>query len=200
MNNFHTPNWQTHLDDKQLDSLAHLGFMVIDDCFTKAMLRALQDESGFLSYKAATLTHGERISHIRGDGIRWIDDNCPVGMAYLSAMDKLGRFFNQTFYTAICESEAHYACYPVGFGYEWHKDNPIGRHERVLSAVYYLNEHWTPHDGGAIMLIDKTDSTHSLLPCANRLVVFDSNLLHKVAISHRTRYSIATWLRTKSAF
>ncbi len=195
MNNFHAPNWHSLIHDEQLDALATVGFLVLDDCFDLASVQLLQQESGFLQYKDATLTHGECLAHIRGDRIRWIDDTCPVGMAYLASIDELGQFLNQALYVGIRRSEAHYACYPVGFGYDWHSDNPVGRDERVISAVYYLNDNWTANDGGAIELIDKTDTTQILLPKANRLVVFDSNLLHKVAITQRVRYSIATWLR-----
>ena len=143
----------------------------------------------------AHLTHGERESAIRGDGIRWIDESCPVGLAYLRAIDELGRYFNATLYTGIRSSEAHYACYPSGFGYQWHSDNPKGRDERVISAVLYLNDNWTANDGGAITVVDKMGKTTQLLPQLNRLVVFDSNLLHQVQITNRTRFSIATWLR-----
>lgn len=195
MNNFHMPNWQACIGEQQLDALADVGFLVLDDCFDATSVQLLQQESGFLTYKDATLTHGERLAHIRGDRIRWIDDACPVGEVYLASMDMLGVLLNQMLYVGIRYSEAHYACYPVGFGYDWHKDNPVGRNERVISAVYYLNDNWMADDGGAIELIDKTNTTQTLLPKANRLVVFDSNLLHKVAITHRVRYSIATWFR-----
>ena len=120
---------------------------------------------------------------------------CIRDRAYLRAIDELGRYFNATLYTGIRSSEAHYACYPSGFGYQWHSDNPKGRDERVISAVFYLNDNWTANDGGAITVVDKQNETTQLLPQLNRLVVFDSNLLHQVEITNRTRFSIATWLR-----
>ncbi|MDO4427546.1 MAG: 2OG-Fe(II) oxygenase [Moraxella sp.] len=188
-------DWQEKIHEAALDGFLATGFMVLDGVFSETFVRALQDESGFLEYKAATLTHGEREIAIRGDNIRWIDEQCDAGMAYLNEMEAFGRFFNQAFYAGIRRAEAHYACYPVGFGYDWHKDNPRGRDERVISAVYYLNDDWAAADGGAIELVDKNGETQVLMPDANRLVVFDSNLLHKVAITQRVRYSIATWLR-----
>jgi len=169
-------DWHALIDPK-LDGFIATGTMVLDGVFNTDDLTALQHESGFIDYKEAHLTHGERESAIRGDGICWIDESCPVGLAYLRAIDELGRYFNATLYTGIRSSEAHYACYPSGFGYQWHSDNPKGRDERVISAVFYLNDNW------------------QLLPQLNRLVVFDSNLLHQVEITNRTRFSIATWLR-----
>lgn len=187
-------DWHALINAK-LDDFIATGTMVLDDVFCQDCLTALQKESGFIDYKAATLTHGERLTNIRGDNIRWIDDTCPVGMQYLSAIESLGQYFNQTLYTGIKRAEAHYAHYPTGFGYQWHSDNPAGRDERVISAVYYLNDDWGVNDGGQISVYDKQDNLHQLLPQLNRLVIFDSNLRHQVEITHRTRYSIATWLR-----
>lgn len=187
-------DWHALIDAK-LDDFIATGTMVLDDVFGADDLTALQAESGFIDYKEAHLTHGERETAIRGDSIRWIDESCPVGSAYLGAINELGRYFNTTLYTGIRSSEAHYAHYPTGFGYQWHSDNPAGRDERVISAVYYLNDDWGVNDGGQISVYDKQDNLHQLLPQLNRLVIFDSNLRHQVEITHRTRYSIATWLR-----
>lgn len=187
-------DWAIRLD-AMLDDFLNTGVMVIDDCFGDDAVRALQTESGYIEYKDAKLTHGEREVSIRGDRIRWIDESCPFGMAYLGAIDELSRYFNQTLYTGIRSSEAHYACYPSGFGYQWHTDNPKGRDERVISAVFYLNDNWGEADGGQITVVNQQDNTVQLLPKLNRLVIFDSNLLHQVAITQRTRFSIATWMR-----
>jgi SM-20-related protein len=192
------PNWQVMIDDATLDEFVSTGFMVLDNCFCKDYLLALQTESGCLDYELAHLTAGERISEIRGDRIRWIDERCPAGMVYLSAIGELAGFFNQTLYAGIRHWEAHYAHYPTGFGYQWHSDNPMGRDERVISAVFYLNEDWQAADGGEVLLIDKKNNLQTRAPKANRLLVFDSNLRHQVNITHRNRFSIATWMRKDS--
>lgn len=189
-----SPDWHALLDNK-LDFFVDTGFVVLDDVFAVQAVKALQLESGFIDYKQATLTHGERLENIRGDSIRWIDESAPIGMAYLASIDGLGRYFNQMLFTGIRRSEAHYACYPAGFGYQWHSDNPAGRDERVISAVFYLNDDWADSDGGHISLYDKAGNLHQLTPKAGRLVLFDSNLRHQVEITQRTRFSIATWLR-----
>lgn len=188
-------DWDSVIDDTLLEHFLQTGFMVLDGCFDGALVQNLQTESGFVAYKKASLTHGETLAHIRGDHIRWIDDTCPYGAYYSEQLLALGKWFNRILFTTIRQVESHYACYPVGFGYDWHKDNPKGRDERVFSAVYYLNDDWKDSDGGAICLVDKMGKNQTLLPKANRLVVFDSNLLHQVAITHRIRYSIASWLR-----
>ena len=188
-------DWQNKLTDKQLDKFVDDGWMIIDDVFENKALLALQSESGFIDYRDAELTAGIRVSNIRGDRIRWITENFFAGYYYLQSINALAALFNQSLFAGIRHSEAHYACYPVGFGYQWHSDNPAGRDERVISAVFYLNDDWRDSDGGALEVVDKHGINHNVMPVANRLVIFDSDLQHQVQIAHRQRYSIATWMR-----
>ncbi|MGP5203595.1 2OG-Fe(II) oxygenase [Psychrobacter aquimaris] len=188
-------SWQDKLTDTQLDTFVEDGWIIIDDVFETKALLALQAESGFINYRDAELTAGIRVSDIRGDRIRWITENFFAGYYYLQSINALAALFNRSLFAGIRHSEAHYACYPVGFGYQWHSDNPAGRDERVISAVFYLNDEWEPTDGGALEVIDKHDIHHNVMPVANRLVIFDSDLQHQVQIAHRQRYSIATWMR-----
>ncbi len=190
-----TVNWEHKLDDRQLDKLATDGWIVIDKVFEDKALLALQAESGFIEYRDAKLTAGVRVSDIRGDKIRWITKDFFAGFYYLQSINALASLLNRTLFAGIRHSEAHYACYPVGFGYQWHGDNPAGRDERVISAVFYLNDDWTADDGGAVEIIDNHGKHHTVMPVANRLIIFDSDLQHQVQIAHRQRYSIATWMR-----
>ena len=188
-------SWQDKLTDTQLDIFVDDGWIIIDEIFETKALLALQAESGFIDYRDAELTAGIRVSDIRGDRIRWITENFFAGFYYLQSINALASLFNRSLFAGIRHSEAHYACYPVGFGYQWHSDNPAGRDERVISAVFYLNDEWEPTDGGALEIIDKHGVHHNVMPVANRLVIFDSDLQHQVQIAHRQRYSIATWMR-----
>lgn len=188
-------DWQEKLTDKQLDTFVDDGWMTIDDVFENKALLALQSESGFIDYRDAELTAGIRVSDIRGDRIRWITQNFFAGYYYLQSINALAALFNRILFAGIRHSEAHYACYPVGFGYQWHSDNPAGRDERVISAVFYLNDDWRDNDGGVLEIVDKHGVHHNVTPVANRLVIFDSDLQHQVQIAHRQRYSIATWMR-----
>ena len=187
--------WQDKLTDKQLDKFVDDGWMIIDEVFENKALLALQAESGFIDYRDAELTAGIRVSDIRGDRIRWITENFFAGYFYLQSINALGMLFNRSLFAGIRHSEAHYACYPVGFGYQWHSDNPAGRDERVISAVFYLNDDWTADDGGAVEIMDNHGAHHTIMPVANRLIIFNSDLQHQVQIAHRQRYSIATWMR-----
>lgn len=192
-------NWEQRINDEILDIFVHDGFIVIDDVYSQTALLALQAESGFIDYRDAKLAEGVRKTDIRGDRIRWITKDFFAGYYYLQSINELAHLFNRTLFAGIRHSEAHYACYPPGFGYKWHSDNPVGRDERVVSAVFYLNDEWEDTDGGQLSIIDSHNQPHQLLPKANRLVIFDSNLQHQVEIAHRQRYSIATWLRSDEA-
>lgn len=188
-------DWENRLDDAQLDTLTYDGWLLIDAVFEDKALLALQAESGFIQYRDAQLTAGIRVSDIRGDKIRWITQDFFAGFYYLHSINALASLLNRRLFTGIRHSEAHYACYPVGFGYQWHSDNPIGRDERVLSAVFYLNDDWSLDDGGVLEIVDNHNHHHTVMPVANRLIIFDSHLQHQVQIAHRQRYSIATWMR-----
>ena len=188
-------NWKDKLTDAQLDKFVDDGWLIIDDIFDRTALLALQAESGFIDYRDAELTAGIRVSDIRGDKIRWITENFFAGYFYLQSINALAALFNRSLFAGIRHSEAHYACYPVGFGYQWHSDNPAGRDERVISAVFYLNDEWATSDGGALEIVDKHGLHHNVMPAANRLIIFDSDLQHQVQIAYRQRYSIATWMR-----
>lgn len=188
-------SWEDRLTDTQLDQLVNDGWIIIDDVFADKALLALQAESGFIEYRDAQLTAGIRISDIRGDKIRWITQDFFAGFYYLQSINVLALTINRSLFVGIRHSEAHYACYPVGFGYQWHNDNPAGRDERVISAVFYLNDEWEARDGGALEVIDNHGKHHNVMPVANRLIIFDSDLQHQVQIAHRQRYSIATWMR-----
>lgn len=188
-------NWQEKLTNSQLDKLVLDGWMIIDNVFENKALLALQAESGFIDYRDAQLTDGIQAREIRGDKIRWITKDFFAGFYYLASINQLATVLNRALFAGIRHSEAHYACYPIGFGYQWHSDNPAERDERVLSAVFYLNDDWSADDGGALELIDNHGHSHQVMPAANRLIIFDSNLKHRVQIAHRQRYSIATWMR-----
>lgn len=207
------------LNADALDAFAQNGFLVLDNALSADLLRDLKTEGGYFAYinrddvnrddvdyMDAKLTGDKRAPSIRGDRIRWIEVEAgeaskqTAGALYLAALLAFGRAFNQAFFTNINHAEAHFAYYDQGFGYDWHTDNPQDKTARVLSLVLYLNDDWTAEDGGAITLIDKNDAAHTILPQNGRIVLFDSNLLHKVNVTHKRRYSIAAWLRNDGVY
>ena len=77
-----------------------------------------------------------------------------------------------------------------------HRDNPQQKNDRMISTVFYLHEYWQDDWGGQLRLQDKNDQWHIIQPLANRLAIFQSDLLHEVLISKQQRLSITAWLRS----
>lgn len=69
---------------------------------------------------------------------------------------------------------------------------------RIITAIYYLNENdWSEDDGGCLKIFGKEDdSSHSIVPYGDRLVLFRSDLVeHQVLPTiKRTRSAITIWL------
>ncbi len=86
----------------------------------------------------------------------------------------------------------------LGDFYLKHLDSFRGNENRKLTTVFYLNENWTPADGGELKIYDLQDNwIETLAPVAGRLVVFLSERFpHEVLEAHADRVSIAGWFRT----
>ena len=88
-----------------------------------------------------------------------------------------------------------------GTHYVKHYDNPHRANKRVLTAILYLNEDWTPEDGGCVRLgaPDQAmeDSTRfvSIAPLMGRALFFwsDNRCPHEVAPAWSNRYAVTVW-------
>lgn len=89
-------DWQAQINDKHLDNFADLGFFVLDIVFDEKTFK-ICNRKWFCQLQTANLATGERLAHIRGDNIRWIDKACPVGQAYLDDINNLGKFLIKCF-------------------------------------------------------------------------------------------------------
>lgn len=189
------PDWPALLDAAALDQWAAQGYWVLDDLLPQPSLAALQAHGASLALQPARLTGAQLQQTIRSDRIHWLEADAGISGAYLDWLMALAQWLNRQFFLGIQRVEAHFAEYAPGAFYALHRDNPAGRRERAVSGVFYLNGHWQPQDGGQIRLQDLQGQWHEWLPLANRLVLFDSDLLHEVLPATRPRQSIASWLR-----
>ena len=183
--------------DQVLDNLNEYGFAIIDDAYSMEYTQSLVQECSthLAEFRAAGVQSGV-ISHIRSDHILWIDDQLPIAQHHLHALQQLSENLNQAFYLGTKEVEAHFACYNAGEFYALHRDNPQQKNDRVISTVFYLHEHWQVDWGGQLRLQDKQNDWHIIEPQPNRLVIFQSDLLHEVLLSKQQRLSITAWLRS----
>jgi len=199
--------WQKYFDDypKMLDCLVDDGFAMIDHALPQDLyLQLVQVSQDQAHYQAAKITTGGRLDTVRSDSTRWIDHQDEEGSQYLAVLQGLGEVLNHSLYLGIRSVEAHYAQYQVGQFYAQHSDNAKGSNIRAISTVLYLNSEgnassandtWKAEWGGALRIEDLHQAMHEILPIANRLVVFQSDLPHEVLPAHKIRRSIAGWLR-----
>lgn len=191
----------------KLDALDSQQFAILNEFLPEldyqALLNLAKDGYARGKFRAARVGSTEQATlnqDIRSDQISWLDDSStnPAMKAYYVAMNDLIKTLNQKFYLGLAEFETHFAIYQPGDFYRKHSDQFKSNQDRRISCVYYLNTQWDSADGGELQLYDQHDNKlATVAPLGNRLVCFDSSLPHEVYPTHKTRYSIAGWFKTK---
>ena len=182
--------------DKILDDLDRDGFSLIDDVYSNDFVKKLKQEcmQNLNDFRNAAIQNGV-VSDIRSDHILWLHDGLEISHQHTQYLNLLAQQLNRAFYLGINDVEAHFACYNAGEFYALHRDNPQGKNGRLISSVYYLHDQWLDSYGGELRLQDKHSEWHIISPKPNRLVLFQSDLLHEVLQSKQQRLSITAWLR-----
>lgn len=146
-----------------------------------------------LPMKKANITKGDE--EYRGDETYWLHDRDPVANLINYKLEQLKVDLNRRFYLGLNGVEAHIAHYAPGKGYGKHLDATKEDNKRIISVVSYLNEIWTPDDGGYLRLYTD-DGIVDIEPNANTAVLFLSEEVeHEVLTSNADRWSIAAWFR-----
>ncbi len=200
-----------NLTETIINHLSDQGYAVIENFLPGQEIKALSHHAKSLQkngemHKAATGLSKQNTNNsiLRGDFIHWIEASqaCKIEQIYLDSMSSLQQAINQSFFLGLFELESHFAIYPPGAGYQKHFDRFIGRNERKVSCILYLNEDWTKDYGGALrMYLDQKDENNyiDITPQAGTLVVFLSEeFLHEVLPAKRERISLTGWFRTRS--
>lgn len=192
------PPQSLHID-QIIQDLDQQGFSIIDQVYASAYVDVLREEcmSQLNNFREAAIQSGV-MSKIRSDHILWINSDLDNAQIHIQSLEKLSHSLNQHLYLGLKEVEAHFACYNAGEYYALHRDNPQQKNDRVISTVYYLHQDWQDDWGGELRLQDKNTQWHTILPQSNRLVLFQSDLLHEVLAAKQQRLSITAWLRTHS--
>jgi len=192
-----------------IEDIAQQGYAVVEQFINPQEITSLTAQAKILHstgemHKAKTGISKLESSTLRGDFIHWIETSTAseAAMAYLDTMTELQQAINQAFFLGLFELESHFAIYPPGAGYQKHLDQFIGKEERKVSCILYLNENWHSEDGGQLrMYLDKKDENRfiDISPQAGTLVVFlSSDFLHEVLPAKRERLSVTGWFRTRS--
>ncbi|KQA26161.1 SM-20 protein [Vibrio metoecus] len=187
--------------DALMDAIADRGWYVWDDFLNPQEVQALREcvPEHWIRARIGRNEETQRATDIRSDKIQWLDLSMgqPI-QDYLERMEQIRREVNRHFFLGLFEYEAHFAKYEAGDFYLKHLDSFRGNENRKLTTVFYLNEQWTPADGGELKIYDLQDNwIDTLAPVAGRLVVFLSERFpHEVLEAHADRVSIAGWFRT----
>ncbi|GHE77583.1 2OG-Fe(II) oxygenase [Thalassotalea profundi] len=145
---------------------------------------------------------------IRMDEICWITGNSEAGSEWIKWAESLQKHLNRHLFLGLFSFESHYAHYAKGDFYKTHKDAFKGEGNRVLSLVVYLNQNWSPDDGGELVIYDKQSTSSSVIdnskvtvtPSFGTIVTFLSeDFPHEVLPAKRDRYSIAGWFRLNNS-
>lgn len=195
-------------DQAMADSIYEQGFYLLDNFLDATHYHALRYQALELlktnRLKPAKIGHQNSAvvhSDIRRDAIHWLDDkdDNKATQAWFSAIELIAKQLNQHLFIGINDFESHFACYEAGAFYKKHIDQFNQTQDRQMSCVYYLNEQWSKEFGGELILYDKNDKQLlSVLPIANRLICFRSDLPHEVTKTTQCRLSIAGWMKVRS--
>ncbi|MDP9014693.1 MAG: 2OG-Fe(II) oxygenase [Pseudomonadota bacterium] len=183
------------------------GVAVQDRFVPQARIHALIDcaqrRLGRGDFGAARIGSDHRLqrrAEIRGDHICWLDEPLfAEERALLSDLEQLRLELNARAFLGLFDLELHYAWYPPGAGYAPHVDQPMGREQRRVSLVLYLNHAWQPDDGGELRIFGP-EGERDIEPIAGRLVCFlTAGRKHAVLPTRQTRLSITGWFRRREA-
>jgi SM-20-related protein len=189
-----------HLQDTGYIVLEHA---LPDELLARLLARCQNDDTE--RFSAAHVGRGadkKQIKSLRGDAISWLDEADETDHDYLALMESLRSGLNQSLYLGLFDYECHYAIYASGAGYAKHSDVLVGKKNRILTTVLYLNEAWQAADGGELQVYDPTGDKviATVLPKFGTMIIFLSEMFpHEVLISQRTRRSMAGWFRVSGS-
>ena len=144
----------------------------------------------------------KQVNSIRSDVIDWLNSDNITDSAYLACMEKLRLGLNETLFLGLFDYECHYAIYSDGNGYAKHSDVLLGKKNRILTTVLYLNKDWQSCDGGELLVFEPSGNTivAKVNPTFGTMIILLSELFpHEVLMSHTTRRSIAGWFRVSGS-
>ena len=140
-------------------------------------------------------------AQLRGDDTRWLAQ-APVDASERDAVASvtgLQTYLNEALFLGAHKVELHFARYAPGAFYRTHRDRFRDDDARLVSLVFYLNDHWPDDAGGELVLYADDDSgtvVARVQPRAGTMVCFLSDRFpHEVLPATRERVSLTGWLR-----
>ncbi|KAK8728275.1 hypothetical protein OTU49_009207 [Cherax quadricarinatus] len=207
--------WFSKVMQPVISDLNKYGVCVVDNFLGLERAEQILKEVGTL-HSRGVFRDGQVVSRhvqdqargmIRGDKITWVtgsEPNCSNIGQLVTAVDSLVAKANKhqdagklAHYNITWRTRAMVACYPgQGAHYVKHIDNPNGD-GRCITAIYYVNKHWTSQDGGVLRIYPEgcSDKVAEIEPLFDRMLFFwsDRRNPHEVLPAKITRYAITVW-------
>lgn len=191
--------------------LRRRGWFVVHDAVPAAVVEGLRAafERDPAAFERAGVGRDDDFRHVpdvRRDRIRWLDPEDAAGSWYFAWIESLRLGLNRSLFLGLFDYECHLAWYEPGAFYAAHLDAFRGEDNRKVSTVLYLNDAWSPSDGGELVLFrpgDPDDPAEQPLtvaavvePTSATLVCFLSEEIpHEVLPARADRLSVAGWFR-----
>ncbi len=189
------------------EALVHSGYYIFDNFLSEydyleleSQVQSLDKTNNFRPAKIGQSVDTKLHPLIRTDSICWLNESSqsPALASFHMGIHVIKQHLNRTLFLGIEQFECHYAIYKPGQFYKKHIDQFQNNQDRRISCVYYLNKIWQPRYGGELCIYNsEQECMASIFPLANRLVCFDSSLLHEVLPTKHIRYSIAGWFKSR---
>lgn len=180
--------------------MADLGWAVIplNTDFAEQLKTQLELKKKLNLFRPAALANTVMETSIRNDLICWLDDKNPSSTEsqLLQGLETLRLELKTYFRISLDHFEVHYAVFPKGHYYLKHTDQKENNNHRFFSFVIYLNENWISDDGGRLLIYDQDELVFKMAPQLGQMILFRSDLVHEVEVSHTERQSITGWIRT----
>ncbi len=190
-----------------VDTLSDQEYVVIDDFLSEELYKGIraffeerQHQDAFDKAAIGALQNNQINTAVRGDFTYWLSKERDTQLQqFWELLDELMFVMNRYCYLSLSDYEFHLAHYPVGTFYKRHLDQFVGRNNRMISVVIYLNENWTEGDGGELQVYLASGDV-KIQPKARRCVLFKSaDVEHEVLATHVGRDSLTGWLLYKPA-
>lgn len=133
---------------------------------------------------------------IRSDSISWLDldEAEPEIQTYLQQVERIKNLLNETFYLGLNSFTGHFSRYPTGSWYQPHYDCFANDKRRVVTLIFYINQHWQPSDGGQLCL-HLPEGKRLIEPVAGSMICFlSAAILHEVLPTVKERMALTGWL------
>lgn len=191
-----------------VDDLVDNSISIVEQIFEPELLQLLFDEileieaeDDLQNAKIGRLDQNILYQKIRSDKIKWLEGNTKAQKLLFEKLENIRIELNKNLMLGLFDFETHFAVYKNGDFYKKHFDSFRGDKNRIISMVIYLNKNWQESDGGVLNIyknIEDLKPEFSVAPKWGNAVFFLSEEVpHEVAISNKTRYSIAVWFRVR---